>query len=626
MKKIGKFLWAFFVLIAVVIVSGFATLGTVRQTGDSMTYFAGKSAVYKFTGGETIVESVYLNVGAIYEDVGGNAKIEVQYSNATTPPSSGSNFTAAYYMSNITANVGTDGWNYNWHKVVSGVNISAKYLMFRSDSNLELNEIVAFDKKGERIELEPYTSSYELPAAERMKAVDSQDGITKDWVESRSIRDNFTQDEGITMSAIHTLTAEKYQDFTYFADGNFGFLATAISALPVALFGGSTFALRLMPFLAGVVAIVLSFLLAKEIFKSEKYAFFTALLFTLGGVATTVCRIGAGYAYVATALLASLYFAYKFFAKGISINHPLRSGLNVAFSGVFSSIAVVIEPISLVPVAGIVVLFAFGARRIFASEKLALAKANEEETDGSEEQELAKARAVSKVKSSYSYKKSVAFGFAFLTFVVFPFILLLALGVAFYKPLVLVYDNVGTHSKSVLGLVFANVLDTARADYASGMTAQGAANVLTWLIPWKALNVYSATVGEKTVAFGAALNAGLTVLSLAAFLLVSYVVAHGFVEKTQDKTALRVRRIYFILLGTMAAVMIAAGAKGLSTVLAASLFSMAFTAFLPLTAFIVEERGGEKTALISDIILYGAAIVGAIFYAINLAVYYGIAV
>lgn len=626
MKKVGKFLWAFFALIAVVIVSGFATLGSVRQTGDSMTYFAGKSAVYKFTGGEAILESVYLNVGAIYEDVGENVKIEVEHSNATTPSSTGVDVAPAYYMANIAGETGTSGWNYNWHKVASGLNVSARFLMFRADSNLELNEIVAFDKKGNRIELEPYTSSYELTSVERAKAIDAQDGITKEWVESRSLRDNFTEEEGITMSAINTLTAKKYEGFKYLADGNFGILATAISALPVAIFGGSTFALRLMPFLAGVAAIALSFLLAKGFFKSEKYAFFTALLFTLGGVVSTVSRIGSGYAYVAAALLASLYFAYKFFSKGISINHPIKSGLNVAFSGVFSAIALVIEPASIIPVAGIIVLFAFGVRRIFSAEKLAVAKVNEEKTDGSEEADVAKKKAILKVKSNYSYKKSVSLGFAFLAFVVFTFLLVLVLGVVFYKPLVLVYDNVGKHSKSVLGLIFANVWDSVRADYASVLSAQSSVTVLTWLLPWKAASVYAATVGEKAIAFGVTLNGGLNVLSLVAFLLATYLVASGFVAKTQDKTALRVRRIYFILLAVMAAVMMAAGVKGLPTVLSATLFSMAFTAFLPLTAFAIEERLGEKATLISDVILYGAAAVGVIFYAINLAVYYGIAI
>ena len=229
------------------------------------------------------------------------------------------------------------------------------------------------------------------------------------------------------------------------------------------------------------------------------------------------------------------------------------------------------------------------------------------------------------MKSTYSYKKSVSLGFAFLAFLVFPFMALLALGAAFYKPLVLVYDNVGQHSMSVLGLIFANVKDSVRANYAGILSAQGSASVLTWLIPWNALNVYSATVGETAVSFGTVLNWGLTVLSLAAFLFVSYAVAYGCVEKTQDKTALRIRRIYFILLSTMAAVMIAAAVKGLPTVLGATLFSMAFTAFLPLAAFTVEERG-EKMKLISDAILYGAAIVGVIFYAVNFAVYYGIAV
>jgi hypothetical protein len=178
----------------------------------------------------------------------------------------------------------------------------------------------------------------------------------------------------------------------------------------------------------------------------------------------------------------------------------------------------------------------------------------------------------------------------------------------------------------VLGLIFANVWDSVRADYAGILSAQSSVTVLTWLLPWKAMSVYTATAGDKAIAFGTALNGGLNVLSLVAFLGATYVVASGFVAKTQDKADLRIRRIYFILLGAMAAVMMAAGLKGVPTVLSATLFSMAFTAFLPLMAYAVEQRLGEKATLISDVIVYGATIVGVIFYAINLAVYYGIAI
>jgi hypothetical protein len=621
MRKIGKYVWAFLAMLAVVIVSGFATLGSVCHTGESMTYFAGKSAVFRVAeGGQATIESVYVNVGTVYEPVGENCKIEIEYTNSSTPSASGIDFADPFYLGNVYNTVGADGYNYNWYTVATGKNVQAKYLFFKADSNLELREIVALDTKGNVIALEPYSGSKETATAERAKAVDAQ-GLSAEWLQSASTRYDFTQNEAITMSAIHTLTAEKYNGFTYLANGDFGILSTAILSVPVSLFGGSTFALRLIPFLAGIACVAIAFLWAKELFKSEKYAFYTSLLFVLGGVVTTVSRVGGAYAMVAAALLASGYFMYQFFAKGISANHPFRSGLNVALSGVFATLAIVMETLAAVPVVAILVLFGFGVRRIFLSEKLALEKAKEE---SGEEMEEGTSSVLTKdqVRMIYGYKKRVAFGLAFLTFVAVPFLAILGVGVVFYKPLVLIYDNVGDHTKSLISLVFANLFDACRADYAGGITAASSANVFAWLLPLNTTALYEG----KNVFWGVALNAGVSCLSLAAFVFVSYKVAYGFVQKTQDKFALRVRRIYFILLATMAATMIAAGAKGMPTMLSATVFSMAYAAFLPLTAATVEECSCEKAKLASNLVLWISTAAAVVFFALNVVTYYGIPV
>jgi hypothetical protein len=243
-----------------------------------------------------------------------------------------------------------------------------------------------------------------------------------------------------------------------------------------------------------------------------------------------------------------------------------------------------------VPVAAILVLFGFGVRRIFLSEKLALEKAKEE---SGEEMEEGTSSVLTKdqVRMIYGYKKRVAFGLAFLTFVAVPFLAILGVGVVFYKPLVLIYDNVGDHTKSLISLVFANLFDACRADYAGGITAASSANVFAWLLPLNTTALYEG----KNVFWGVALNAGVSCLSLAAFVFVSYKVSYGFVQKTQDKFALRVRRIYFILLATMAATMIAAGAKGMPTMLSATVFSMAWAVLLEPVPAITGTRPATRS-------------------------------
>ena len=72
--------------------------------------------------------------------------------------------------------------------------------------------------------------------------------------------------------------------------------------------------------------------------------------------------------------------------------------------------------------------------------------------------------------------------------------------------------------------------------------------------------------------------------------------------------------------------MIAAGVKGMPTLLSATVFSAAFAAFVPLAAMSQESCACEKCKKIADVILYASAAVAAVFFALSLPVYYGFAV
>ena len=149
MKKIGKFLWAFFALMAIFLGVGLSTLGSATTAGDSMTYFANKSAVYEFVSGSRSVKSVYVNVGTVYTEVGDSVKLEVQGTNSSTL-SSTTDIASPFYMSNVYSSTGRDGYNYNWQVFENSSSVSSKYLLFKASGNLELREIVAFDTDGKR--------------------------------------------------------------------------------------------------------------------------------------------------------------------------------------------------------------------------------------------------------------------------------------------------------------------------------------------------------------------------------------------------------------------------------------------------------------------------------------------
>ncbi len=627
MRKIGKFIWAFLAVLAVFLCTGLATLGSVQSTGDSMTYVSGKTVMYKFSGGKKQLGSVYVNVGTIYEKIGDRVSIEIEYSSQSSPSTSGgTDLVPAYYMSNVYSSAGKNGLNYNWQEVTSGKSVSTEYLYFKASANLQLCEIVALDKDGEVIPMTPYTGSKDFTQEERAKTLDAQAAFNVEQVKAANTYSTFTQEEGLSMTAIHTLSAKSYQGFVYNLDGNFGVLSTLFMAGSVAIFGQSVFALRLAPFIASAIALVFLFLLCKDLFKSEKYAFFTALLFALGGVGLTVGRVGAPYAMVAAAILGSAYFTHRFFSKGISSKTPLKSGANLLFSGAFAAVAIAMETLSIVPVAAILVLFGFGVARIYKAEKLALEKLGVGKEEEGQELDETQKKAIAGVKAEYGYKKRVAFSFGGLAFVVLTLFTFLAVGAICYKPLVLVYDNVGTHSMSFLSLIFTNALDSAKTSGLTAYTVENTASVFSWLLPLKTTYVYTAHTGTQYLAFGLSMNMGLAFLSLVALLFTTIRVAYGFVKKTADKAELRLRRIYFILLSAMASTMIAAGVKGMPTLLSATVFSAAFAAFVPLAAMSQESCACEKCKKIADVILYASAAVAAVFFALSLPVYYGFAV
>ncbi len=601
MRKIGNYVWAFLAALVLALVVGLTTLGSTVSTGKSMTYFTDKTVAYQVVGGSKTVESVYVNIGAVYTDAGNSTKVEIQYSN-TDGSTTGTAFGSAT-MYNLSEGK-TRSLNYNWQAVVSGGNTSVQYLYFKANRPLELCEIAAFDIDGNRIELKPYSVSA-FSAEECAKTLDKQTRLTKDVVSSQTFRNTCNLEEGRVLTAINTLKVSQYEGFTYHLDNNFGVLATAFSAGAVGLFGTSTFALRLPSLLAAVASIVFLFLLCKELFKSEKYAFFASVFFLLGGIVTNVARLGSGYAMVASALLASTYFAYRFFAKGISKAHPLRDGMNVLVSGIFSAIAIALETTAFVPVLGILVLVGFGVNRVFKAERVAKIKLGANAENDAELQAIT---------NEYSYKKRVSIGFGVLSFVVGACLLSLFVGAFFYKPLVLAYDNGAEPTKSFLDLIIANALNSARA---ADAVAASKASIFAWLWPFGSTAIYTMQGAGERLTWSVSLNIGLSLLALVAVAFTTVCVALGFVQKTKSKTDLRIRRAYFIFLTAVGTAMIAASVKGAPTLLCATLFSGAMMAFIPL-AFMALSNLFPKQARVWNIALCAVLVIGVAFFVIGL--------
>ena len=629
MRNFGKYAKAFFIAFLAFILSGFFTLGNFLSTGSAMNYYANEAVIFSFQSAVEL-DAVYVNVGAIYAATGETASIQIETSTYTSPNSTnGKDFGEKATLSATYAEGATNGARYNFIKVQSGkTETGVKHLYFKANKNLSLNEIIAVDKDGNVLPLTPYLGEQDntLPLSEREKAVDAQSSLRK----TQAVYDNLTQEEGAYMASIQTLLfGNTYHDGSvYTAFGDYNYLATLCMLPSVALFGASPFALRLTPFVATCLAMLFVYLLGKELFKSEKYAFAFSLLYAVGSLAVTAGRMGTPQSLVVAAVLGAAYFVYRFFANGISKRRPVQSGFNVLFGGLFGAFAIALDTSAVFPVLGVLTLFGFGVRRIyaaekFAQEKLAATPAVLPETEETETTDPAKA-----LRAEYAYKKRVAVLFAALSFGVGLIVFWLLGAVLAYGGAVKVYDNPANPTLGFVTLVWKGIANGFRASVVTDFTGANVANVFAWLLPLCPATAYVGSTADGTyLAWNAQMNAAASLLSFAGLIFTAVQVVRGFVQKSADKRTLRIRRIFFVLLGGVVCAVLAGAVKGNAAALNAGLFSALYVGFIPLACYaLTPEQADENALALGDVLLVVALGAVAVLFVLALPSVYGFAV
>ena len=569
--KYSMYSWLTAALAAVFFIVGLFTLGNPKTTGETFSLAREKVAVYNLTysDGQTYLKDVYVNVGSIYASEGETVNLLVQTSTSSTSKS-WTNL-ATLKLANGDGE-GAKDFAFNWSVVAKDMPKKAttiKRISFSADANIEINEIVCVADNGEKMTLTVNASANAgIKATNMANAFDAQGSFKF----SERGYDNLTEEEGRYLSAIRLIRSGKTSvaESVYSLPEDFNALALVFMAFPVWMFGDSAFALRLTPFIATTLTLIGVYLLFALLFKKQKYGFVAAVTFALGCLATTVGRLGAPYALVTCALIYSLYFMYKFFAKGISSSNVVLGAWNVLLSGLFGGVAIAMDTVAVVPVVGILAVFAFGMARQRRAYILGKEKNIAEYADGSPER--VKAEKIAALR--YAEKNRAAFGFATLGFVVGTFIFLLVGAVSTY------YAYAKTYGADVS---FAEIL---------------------WFGLSSAWNARIQTVSEYNVV--------LLVCAVAAFVFTTVRVIIGFAKKATEQKSVRVARIYFVLLGGVIFSVLAAALKG-APILASSLLFVFVYGFLPLAAYSL-ERDGEKGKIgLSDWLLIAvlvAAIVG----------------
>ncbi len=627
MKIRNKFTVAYFVLIALFFLSQLFTLGTFNAGGESVEYASGKTLVYnvEYASDSEKLGEVYAKIGSVYADYGENATVTVKYS-LTSSSSSFTNLTdTGVKFANVYSKEGLSGKNYNWVRVATNTDEKAvKRIAFSADKNLQLIELVAFSDIGKPVTLTAYVGTAvegSLSAATAKKAIDAQDSYTAEL----SARANLSQEEAYTLTAAHTLlSGNKTVEGSRYNLTDQNFLATILVAPSVALFGESAFAVRFPSLIATTAILALVGLLGTALFKDEKYGFIFSLVFAIGGMATSVGRLGAPYAILACLLLASLYFMHRFYSKGIG-SRVLKGGVNVLLSGVFAATALAIDWTAIFPVLGVLVLFGFGLKRQKTAYELALAECEaEEETRTLEDgTEITVNLAARKAERLYQYKTKVSVGFAALGFAICTFLLLLVSGVIAYSAAVKAYDNPRDPSMSFVTLIFKGLAASGNATRVTSFSAANASSVFAWFLPWKAATLYTGGATGEYLAWSVAANPVLSLLSFGCLIGMTVKIVKDFVKKNADKKALRLRRAYFVLVGGMLLTTLAAAIRGNVSALSSFAFSIFYVGLIPLALVALSDFGKAKKAELAFTVLIAVAF--AVF-AIAIPSAYGFAV
>lgn len=588
LKKITAYTWALIILVAIYFVSGITTLGTTQTTGSSLYLDENKTAYFSLSreSGEKL-DDIYANIGTIYAKEGKTANITIKYysSTSTSTPTTTSSYwkeLANVQVANVYSARGRVAANFNWTPWVVDAAKSYSYISISSDTAMELNELVCLNQNGEKMTIKeciPEGTKYKR--AELLRVCDAQNSFTTDT----SFRYNFTQEESHYLVSALTVKsgATMVSGATYNLDANYNFLGTILFVPSIAMFGANTFALRLPVFLASCVLLVFAALLMRELTKNNKVSFVFATVLALGGVLTTVGKVASPYMFVASALVASLYFMYRFFARGISSKNVVKSGTNVLISGLFAAVAMSIDVTAGLPVLGILALFVFGLKRQKAAYVLDMKK-----TEGKEETiTLANGetkvinREEKRVAALYEQKNRIAVGFAALSFAAATVFILLISAIIGYHAYAKArsVDNAGFISTLVK-----QTLGSLRGYAPTSYSAANASNVLAWWLPLKPATLIGGMAGGKYVAFSVVPNMFAILAAFVSFVYVAYKVVNGFVKKEEDKAALRLRRNAIILFSGMVCAMLTATLRSGVTAESSLIFHVCYLGFIALAA------------------------------------------
>ena len=505
----------------VFLVIGMSTLGSFYSAGDAYELKTqGNSAetptvIFRLTNPSTTDEHghsatqylrlkhIYVNIGAAYIAEGETTTIRAEVAASTTGSVSNSrrfDYTFGNFVSATEAGAQEDGEEYpniydSWQDMVpadsDGWSISSyRYVRLTArDANVLLNEVVFVGEvmassasnaegTGEIVVIPatiesatPLMGETEEEAAARAAALlDSQVMPSLNSFRMNKLSD----EETLSMMTIREMYtgAEYGEGNIYTGERVYGSVGEEILALGTLIFGMSSFGLRFFPMLAAAGALVCGAFLARRIAKKDAAGIIFAVLFALACAPLALGGLGTPLMIGVFFFLLSVNSCHYFYANGMR-TEKFASALPLLVSGLAGALAILTHGAYLVPMVGVVALFACGmvrmrrARRVYLDK--AIAEVEAEETAPAEPAEapapsapapeedarpaLSPARRkVAAVAAEYRNKTSIALVTFLGALVVGAFVLGLILATPMYFTWLKLIDNPASPSMNIIAL------------------------------------------------------------------------------------------------------------------------------------------------------------------------------
>lgn len=622
-SKLSGFGLATIILMLVFFIVGATTMGVFNSVGKSAHLYSDSQIVFFLDFEEksqSELAKVYFNFGSIYTEQGSNATVTMQYSSGSGSSvswSSGSKLGAKKVANLYSGDDETlSANNYNWNGELfdmSSNTLSSSYRLIKltvSDEML-INEVVFVDKNDKVI---PAYAAYSTKLDEKLAKKYSDESVylrvkqliksnpndAKNVLDSQnkfklgeSYRYNFTENEIYSLIQIDNIFLGKgaESDSVYSGDTDFGSLATLILSFGTLIFGKSTFGLRFMPLVATTLLLGLIYLFAKKLFKSDGFAFMAAVLFAIGGFAFTVGRIGMALSALALLILGCYYLMYRFYENGINEQTPIRSVLNVFFSGLCFAGAFSIWAHSWIIAIGAAVIFIIKIVKMFIEKKQAITEAENLEEEIS----------TYPIAADYNYSIKISIAMFIASFVFATFVIAVLTALPSYLSYVRMYDDVANPKLGLFALVGKMLENTTNISNFTSFNAANACNAFSWFIGLKGATLFSTSEGASYLALNVQNNILMTLTSLVGFIfstvyVIVYFIAGGKDNPEYKKSFKVIGNTYLVLtLGTILSAL-ASAVIPMTSMIYSMTFFVFYTAYIPLFGYICYSHDkSEKT-------------------------------